>query len=141
MVQRKRAFTGSSVRYKIIIYLILALFGYLVYKCSGSRPLAAEKIDKLEIPYMQGVPEHLIVREGYTLSYNTQRLIPNWVAYELTALETQGDEPRGEHFKKDPEIQGLQAETSDYRNSGWDKGHMAPAADMKWSERAMDCRE
>lgn len=138
MVQRKRAFSGSSVPYKIIIYLILALFGYLVYKCSGSRPLVTEKIDKLENPSMQGVSGRLIVREGYTLSYNTQRLIPNWVAYELTALETQGDEPRGEHFKKDPEIQGMQAEASDYRNSGWDKGHMAPAADMKWSERAMD---
>lgn len=138
MARKKIKKSGSSVQYKIIIYLILILFGYFVYKCGGSRVSVAEKIDKLEIPVTQGLPERTIVREGYTLSYNPQRLIPNWVAYELTSLETQGDEPRGEHFKKDPEISGLQAETSDYRNSGWDKGHMAPAADMKWSERAMD---
>lgn len=138
MARKKRVSGNSSARYKIIIYLVLTLFGYLVYKCGGSEPMAVEKIDKLEIPSTKNSSGRLIVREGYTLSYNTVRLIPDWVAYELTALETEGDEPRGEHFKKDPEIKGLQAEVSDYRNSGWDKGHMAPAADMKWSEGAMD---
>lgn len=141
MARKKRSSGGSLARYKILIYIILALFGYFVYRCGGSAQADVAKIDKLEIPAaVQGGSHRLIAREGYTLLYNTERLIPDWVAYELTALETEGDEPRGEHFKKDPEILGLQAENDDYRNSGWDKGHMAPAADMKWSESAMeDC--
>ncbi len=138
MVNKKRTSGGSSARYKIIVYVILALFGYFVYKCGGSAASSAEKIEKLEIPSVQKTSGKMIIREGYSLLYNNERLIPDWVAYELTALEVEGDEPRGEHFKKDPEIKGIQAETSDYRNSGWDKGHMAPAADMKWSKRAMD---
>ena len=138
MARKKGAARRSSLRYKIVIYFILSLFGYLVYKCCGPRPSAVERIDRLEVPAVQEAYGNLISREGYTLLYNSQRLLPEWVAYELTALETEGKEKRGEHFKKDPEIQGLQADVADYRNSGWDKGHMAPAADMKWSERAMD---
>lgn len=139
MARKKSSAGGSLTRYRILIYIILALFGYFVYRCGGSAQTDVAQIDKLEIPATtQGSSGRLIAREGYTLMYNTERLIPDWVAYELTALETDGDEPRGEHFKKDPAIAGLQAENSDYRNSGWDKGHMAPAADMKWSERAMD---
>ncbi len=138
MARKKGASRQSSLLYKIVIYFILSLFGYLVYKCCGPKLSAVERIDKLEVPAVQEAYGNLISREGYTLLYNSQRLLPEWVAYELTALETEGKEKRGEHFKKDPEIQGLQADVADYRNSGWDKGHMAPAADMKWSERAMD---
>lgn len=142
MARRKNSTGGSSLLYKIVIIVILALFGYLVHRCTGSRSaVVVGKIDKLEVPAISsGTPGRLIAREGYTLLYNTTRLIPDWVAYELTALETEGEEPRSSHFKKDPEIAGLQADNEDYRNSGWDKGHMAPAADMKWSPEAMaDC--
>ena len=60
------------------------------------------------------------------------------MAYELTAAEVDGTEPRGSKFIPDSEVRGRQAVDDDYRNSGWDRGHLAPAADMKWSEQAMD---
>jgi endonuclease G len=60
------------------------------------------------------------------------------VAYELTKEEAEGVTPRGNNFIHDPEVgYGMSATTEDYKNSGWDRGHMAPAADMKWSEQAM----
>lgn len=81
--------------------------------------------------------EQIIRHTGFTLSYNADWLCPNWVAWELTALETQGVEERAKHFKPDPEVRGVKVVTKDYSNSGYDRGHMAPAADMKWSEQAM----
>ena len=82
-------------------------------------------------------PEQVIQHLGYTVSYNPNWLVPNWVAYELTNVEIGGEQERKNHFKPDPLVNGDPVVTGDYSNSGYDRGHMAPAADMKWSEQAM----
>ncbi|GHT31496.1 endonuclease [Bacteroidia bacterium] len=96
-------------------------------------------IEKVEIPAeIAGRQEQIIEHIGYTVSYNSDWKIPNWVAYELTKEEVEGVTPRSNHFVPDPKVAyGMSATTDDYKNSGWDRGHMAPAADMKWSEQAM----
>ncbi len=80
--------------------------------------------------------EHIIEYEGFTVSYNHKTLIPNWVAYDVTAWETQGEYTAGSNFSRDPNLKGRQASREDYSHSGWDKGHMAPKADLKWSQKA-----
>lgn len=92
----------------------------------------------LELPVMQEKrAEQVIEHIGYTVSYNPKWNIPNWVAYSLTADETSGDEERDNHFNPDPLVKGDPVVTRDYSNSGYDRGHMAPAGDFKWSEQAM----
>lgn len=81
--------------------------------------------------------EQIIHHTGYTVSYNKKWKIPNWVSYELTRQETRGNEKRTNQFIADPSIEGIAATNIDYSHSGFDKGHMAPAADMKWSNSAM----
>lgn len=47
-------------------------------------------------------------------------------------------ESRAGHFYPDPDIpRGIAVETGDYSNSGYDRGHMCPAADNKWDKQAM----
>ena len=81
--------------------------------------------------------EQIIRHKGYTVSYNKDLKIPNWVSYELTRQETKGKEKRGDNFIADPLVKGAIATNADYARSGYDKGHMAPAADMKWSPDVM----
>ena len=117
----------------LILFLLVGMMGYH-YSCQR----ATYPTGQLEIPqFTQSVTSQEIQHEAYTVSYNSDWLLPNWVAYELTAQEVAGDLPRTDHFYPDPMVVGKQAENSDYRKSGYDRGHMAPAADMKWSETAM----
>lgn len=92
----------------------------------------------VEIPQYEAARGGQIIRHvGYTISYDADFKTPQWVAWELTAQEAQGEVPRAEKFVPDPEVRGAKAYTTDYAHSGYDRGHMAPAADMKWSEQAM----
>lgn len=98
----------------------------------------SEAVAQLEIPVLEKkAPSQILSYKGFTVSYNNNTRLPNWVAYELTATEVAGDLPRKDKFRPDPAANGPQANKEDYRNSGWDRGHMAPAADMKWDAEAM----
>ena len=102
----------------------------------------AGKIRRLEMPAaLKGTPERIIEHTGFTLSFNREQNNPNWVAWELTADETEGNEVRSDEFLPDPMVpEPHRVTTYDYRGSGYDRGHMCPAADMKWSAEAMhDC--
>ena len=93
---------------------------------------------QLEIPKtIRQRDETIITHTGYTVSYNHHYKTPNWVAWELTRDETKGTESRKSKFEPDPNLPEPRVEHSDYTNSGYDRGHMAPAADMKWSKQAM----
>lgn len=103
--------------------------------------LSCQEIDlnNIEIPTITDErSDRIITHKGFTLSYNYDWKIPNWVAYELTDIEVKGEVPRYDKFKPDPMVpQNVSAHTNDYKHSGYDRGHMAPAADMKWDEQAM----
>ncbi len=96
-------------------------------------------LDSLVIPdKIYGRSEKIIKHTGYTVSYNKRWKIPNWVAYELTYEKMQGTVKRKDNFCRDPFVPArYSAKQSDYSHSGWDRGHMVPAGDMKWSEIAM----
>ena len=62
-----------------------------------------------------------------------------WVAYEFTKAETFKKVNRTDNFKPDPKILTGSATSTDYKGSGFDRGHLAPAGDLSWSADAMSC--
>lgn len=80
-----------------------------------------------------------IEQYGYSVSYNPQLYIPNWVAWELNEEKLVERESRSNKFLPNPKLPSSKAVTTDeYKGSGWDRGHMCPAADNRWHWRAMD---
>lgn len=79
----------------------------------------------------------VINHTGYVLSYNTTTNCPNWVAWELTRDEAKAYRDRYDDFQPDPDVAApSQVTTRDYSGSGYTRGHMCPAADMRWSDEA-----
>lgn len=75
---------------------------------------------------------YLMVKPQYTLSYNTQTLCPNWVAWHL-GMENMGDSDRMNDFRPDPELPagwyGIKKADYQYNKYGFDRGHVCPSAD------------
>ena len=90
---------------------------------------------QLELPKYND-DDTIVKHTGYTLSYNSKFKQPNWVAYLLTKDETVKRFQRGEFFAPDPLIPGTDFKI-DYLKSGYDRGHLAPAADMGYSMETM----
>lgn len=102
---------------------------------SASTP--AQQLQKVGMP--DGIPSQIKDYEGFTISFNASNRTPNYVAWELLGSETTGTQVRTNRFWRDETIKNCPS-SSDYTRSGFDRGHMFPAADAKWSAQAMeDC--
>lgn len=93
--------------------------------------------DLLIVKKPDTTPGQDIEYTGFNVNFNPQKHIPNYVAWELTPQKAKGTLPRNNKFKPDNNIPGTPT-LDDYRGSGFDRGHMAPAGDMKWDKQAMD---
>lgn len=90
----------------------------------------------LAIPFSNN-PENIVRHSGFSLSYSEEHEQAAWVAYVLSSKETEGKIPRSNNFREDPSIISGSAKLTDYKGSGYDRGHLAPAGDLKWSESSM----
>lgn len=95
--------------------------------------------DLLAVRMDESIPSQIVDYTGFRVSFNSENRTPNWVSWELLADETDGSQSRSNSFWQDPDVFNC-PQTSDYVRSGYDRGHLCPAADQKWSEKAMsDC--
>ncbi|MDX2001480.1 MAG: DNA/RNA non-specific endonuclease [Chitinophagales bacterium] len=128
----------------IILVAGIALVWYLHrQKSSGTassvninpQPQITWELGKL-LP-QNGHCDQIVKHRYYTLCYNETREQADWVMYRLTEEMTYGTEERTDNFRQDKDVITGSARPEDYKKSGFDKGHLVPAGDMKWNEEAM----
>lgn len=90
------------------------------------------------LPLAQSIfDEQIIEHKHYTLSYSEPHEVSRWVSYTLEVAQLQNCVERTNNFRPDPLIKTGSATLADYKGSGFDRGHLLPAGDMKWNKEAM----
>lgn len=94
---------------------------------------------QLELP-KTGRNETIVFHTGHILSFNQEWMQAEWVAYELSSSELSGPADRKySTFLQDPSIPAeWQPTPKDYSSSGYSRGHLIPAGDLKFSQKATD---
>ncbi len=87
--------------------------------------------------YEPSAAGELIEHTYYCLDYNEEHEQANWVYYSLKPENITGEAERTNTFRIDPKVSTKSASTADYTKSGYDRGHLCPAADMSHNEVAM----
>ncbi|KAJ3326313.1 nuclease [Boothiomyces sp. JEL0866] len=114
-------------------YCIEPQYTEIIHEKTGLN--SAKSILKYGFP---GPISDLIYREAYVTSYNRQTRNPNWAA-EIISTENAHPDRSKSHFKEDKSVPTkFRVKLSDYLKSGFDRGHLVPAADVKQSQEALD---
>lgn len=106
------------------------------------KPAATTSGSALAVGIPRRVANQVLQYQSIRVNFNPSLRIPNCVAYELTAtMVDMADAPGHENRKnynyaRDPKVKEC-PENWEYRGSGYSRGHMAPAMDMRWDKTAM----
>ena len=125
------AHTKKSLFSGLIVFLVILLQLFCIFAAEPSQ------YDNLAL----GIPgkyDSLINRPGYALGYIEYHEQAAFVIYKLTAREALTKEAqRTNRFRRDPEIPTISSTMADYRRSGYNRRHLAPATDMAFSGQTM----
>jgi len=143
----------KNQRFGLITFALLIIAAYLVTVepwNKSSRSLETSLVDmppeaisirwnNLATGYPLALTTDTIISYmGFDLAYNELFEQASWVTYVLTREEAEsGNVGRTDNFRPDTSIRTGSARLNDYRGSGFDRGHLAPAGDMKWNITAM----
>ncbi len=97
-----------------------------------------EDIRSVGLPEVSETVKNEVVEHGaMILGYNETHEQANWVAHIIIPAVNKGNLSRTNDFRRDSLVSTGSAVKADYWYSGYDRGHLAPSADFRWSSRAI----
>ncbi len=97
-----------------------------------------EDLHAIGLPIVkEGLDNELVEHGGLILGYNEKHEQANWVSHIIIPAVNRGNLARTNDFRKDSLVKTGSAVKADYWYRGYDRGHLAPSADFRWSPRAI----
>lgn len=125
-----------------ILLFIACVVGFWVFEnfytpATYSNSKTESVSDAVGIGFLPSSTTGTLVRHNYfILSYSEPHEQAEWVAYELKREHLTQDNRRRPYFIEDPRVKTKSADWRNYRGSGYDRGHLCPAGDRRFSEQA-----
>lgn len=122
----------------LLLIIILVVNHYLT-KEDRSFEVSPEESMVTDFDFLPtSTTKQLIKHNYYNLSYSEQHEQPEWVAYVLDKehiVYTNFERP---YFIEDPKVKTGSADWRNYKKSGYDRGHLCPAGDRRFSQEAFN---
>ena len=162
MAAKKKKRSSSGVTFVTISILVILVILFILYvqfekKRETAPPAAAKEISppatvkgtestegiwhqpQFAVPAIkkgiQGL--ELVEHSFFFLGYSEEHEQAAWVAYQVSKIHSRNRSERRNNFREDPAVQSGSAHPDDYRHSGYDRGHLAPAGDFDFSKKAL----
>jgi endonuclease G len=135
---------SKHTRYSILAGLLLiAVYAFNLYQDKSIQQKEVDKGSEVKtttntffIP--TSTTGQIVHHKGYSLSYSETHEQPEWVAYELKKEHLSTNDFKRPYFEIDNAVKTGAASWRNYKNSGYDKGHLCPAADRRYSKFSHD---
>ncbi len=130
---------STSKKIKLVVAIIVLIVGYWLKESTIDIPSETTIEDVNNFNYLPSSTTGVIVKHnGYQLSYNEQHEQAEWVAYSLDKNDIVYNNFKRPYFINDPKVKSKSANWRSYKKSGYDRGHLCPAADRRSSKEAHD---
>lgn len=118
--------------------LLIAVYSYNLYleKDQEQQTITEGAVIKNEtnVHFLpESTTQQVVHHQGYSLSYSEPHEQAEWVAYELKASDLSSNNFERPYFEIDHAVKTRAASWKNYKNSGYDRGHLCPAGDRRQS--------
>ncbi len=135
-----RMYSKNRIIYTILIGICIV--GFWLFENFYTPTTYSEKNRDTSVPefpnnyFPSSTTGEIVHHSHFSLSYNEPYEQAEWVAYMLQKKQLTYDDRKRPYFIEDPYVRTKSADWRNYKGSGYDRGHLVPAGDRKFSEQA-----
>ncbi|OSY87403.1 endonuclease [Tenacibaculum holothuriorum] len=131
----------NTKKWTSVIGIVVLVIAYIIKNYNGDTSTieVTDRHHNVSFNYLpSSTTGQVIKHNAYTLSYNEKHEQAEWVAYSLDKKDIVYTNRERPFFIRDPKVKSKSADWRNYKRSGYDRGHLCPAGDRKYSKKDFD---